>query len=180
MERLGAKEMNSMVTSRLFWISWCGATALTGLMAGFLTSHSIMFGRFQTWFIESGNADLLRQTFSVFRAASSPHILYDSFLYIALIAGVVWTVFAFLLKRDRVIAVVAGLSTFWVGAVFFGFDFGKVEDQVMMGIADESTMATFAHLNVPLHTGFAVFYVISLFLLLSVALRQLGVWRKTG
>ncbi|MBN1151880.1 MAG: hypothetical protein JXA58_01600 [Dehalococcoidia bacterium] len=170
--------MNSMVTKRLFWVSWCGATILTGLMAGFLTSHAIMFGRFQTWFIESGNADLLRQTFSVFRAASSPHILYDSFLYVALAAGVVWTVFAFLLKRDRVIAVVAGLSTFWVGAVFFGFDFGTVEDQVMMGIANETTMATFARLNVPLHTFFAAFYVLSLFLLLLVPLKSMGIWKR--
>ncbi len=39
--------MNSMVTGRLFWISWCGATALTGLMPGFSASHAIMFGRFQ-------------------------------------------------------------------------------------------------------------------------------------
>lgn len=168
------------VAQRLFWVSWCAATILTGLMAGFLTSHAIMFGRFQTWFIESGNVDLLHETYTVFRAASSPHILYDSFLYLALIAGIVWAAFAFLLRRDRVIAVIAGLSTFWVGAVFFATGFGTAEDEVMMGIADEATTEMFISLNVPLHTCFAMFYVVSLFLLLLVPLRRLEAWRRNG
>ncbi len=168
--------MNSLVKQRLFWVSWCAATVLTGMLAGFLTSHAIMFGRFQTWFIESGNIELLHQTYTVFRAASSPHVLYDAFFYLALIAGIVWTVFALMLKRDRIIAVVAGLSTLWVSVVFFASGFGEAEDAVLTGVADEATTQWFVALNVPLHTAFAVYYVVSLFLLLVVVLRHGGMW----
>lgn len=172
MNREGSREVSSVMMKRLFWVSWCAATILTGMLAGFLTSHAIMFGRFQTWFIESGNEDLLRQTYTVFRAASSPHVLYDSFFYLALIAGLVWTLFAFVLKRDRLVAVVAGLSTLWVSVVFFASGFGEAEDAVLTGVADEATTQLFVSLNVPLHTGFAIYYVVSLFLLLTVALKH--------
>ena len=86
-----------------------------------------MFGRFQTWFIESGNEELLHQTYTVFRETSSPHVLYDSFFYLALIAGLAWTLFAFVLKRDPIIAALAGLSTLWVSVVFFASGFGEAE-----------------------------------------------------
>ena len=156
----------------LFWTFWCSTTILTGILAGFLTSHSIMFGRFQTWFIESGNVDLLHKTYTVFREASSPQVLYDSFFYLALASGVIWTVLAFLMKRDRIIAMIAGLSTLWVSVVFFGSKFGRAEDEVLMGIADERMTQLFVSLNVPLHTCFAIFYIVSLFLLLIVALKN--------
>jgi hypothetical protein len=172
MNREGSREVSSVAMQRLFWVSWCAATVLTGILAGFLTSHAIMFGRFQTWFIESGNVDLLHQTYTVFRATSSPHVLYDAFFYLALVAGLVWTLFAFLLKRDRIIAVVAGLSTLWVSVVFFASGFGEAEDAVLTGMADEATTQLFVSLNVPLHTGFAVYYVVSLFLLLTVVLKH--------
>ena len=170
--------MDKNLMKRLFWVSWCSTTILTGMLAGFLTSHAIMFGRFQTWYIESGNVDLLHKTFTVFREASSPQVLYDSFFYVALLSGIVWTVSSFSLKRDRVIAVIAGLSTLWVSIVFFASEFGRAEDEVLAGIADERMTQLFVTLNVPIHTCFAVFYVLSLFLLLTVALKYSGAWRR--
>ena len=164
--------MNKKIVNTLFWIFWCSTTILTGILAGFLTSHAIMFGRFQTWFIESGNVDLLHKTFTVFREASSPQILYDSFFYLALASGIIWTVLAFLIKRDRIIAMIAGLSTLWVSIVFFATRFGRAEDEVLTGIADAEMTQLFVTLNVPIHTCFAVFYIVSLFLLLVVALNN--------
>jgi hypothetical protein len=164
--------MNKKTVNKLFWIFWCSTTILTGILAGFLTSHAIMFGRFQTWFIESGNVDLLHKTFTVFREASSPQILYDSFFYLALASGIIWTILAFLIKRDRIIAMIAGLSTLWVSIVFFATRFGRAEDEVLTGIADAEMTQLFVTLNVPIHTCFAVFYIISLFLLLVVALKK--------
>ena len=164
--------MNKKTVNKLFWIFWCSTTILTGILAGFLTSHAIMFGRFQTWFIESGNVDLLHKTFTVFREASSPQILYDSFFYLALASGIIWTVLAFLKKRDRIISMIAGLSTLWVSIVFFATRFGRAEDEVLTGIADAEMTQLFVTLNVPIHTCFAVFYIVSLFLLLVVALNN--------
>ncbi|MBA7616762.1 hypothetical protein ES703_24061 [subsurface metagenome] len=164
--------MDKNSTNKLFWIFWCSTTILTGILAGFLTSHSIMFGRFLTWFIESGNVELLHKTYTAFREASSPQVLYDSFFYLALASGIIWTVLAFLMKRDRIIAMIAGLSTFWVSVVFFGSKFGRAEDEVLSGIADEKMTQLFVALNVPIHTCFAIFYIVSLLLLLVVALKN--------
>ncbi|MFC1928839.1 hypothetical protein ACFLXK_04465 [Chloroflexota bacterium] len=156
----------------LFWIFWCSTTISTGILAGFLTSHAIMFGRFQTWFIESGNVDLLHKTYTVFREASSPQVLYDSFFYLALVSGIIWTVLAFLIRKGRIIAMIAGLSTLWVSIVFFATRFGRAEDEVLTGIADAEMTQLFVTLNVPIHTCFAIFYIVSLFLLLVVALNN--------
>ena len=163
--------MDKKLINKLFWIFWCSTTILTGILAGFLTSHAIMFGRFQTWFIESGNVDLLHKTYTVFREASSPQVLYDSFFYLALVSGIIWTVLAFLIKRDRVIAMIAGLSTLWVSIVFFATKFGRAEDEVLTGIANAKMTQLFVTLNVPIHTFFAIFYILSLLLLLIVALK---------
>ena len=45
-----------MTLRRAYWILWFALTMLTGILAGFLLSHSIMLGRYFTWLIESGNS----------------------------------------------------------------------------------------------------------------------------
>ena len=165
------KNMNKNVLNKLYWIFWCSTTVLTGILAGFLTSYTIMFGRFLTWFIESGNVDLLHKTYTVFRETSSSQVLHDSFFYLALVSGIIWTVLAFLIKRNRVIAIIAGLSTLWVVIVFFATKLGRAEDEVLTGIANAEMTQLFMTLNIPLHTCFAVFYILSLILLLIIALK---------
>ena len=168
--------MNKNFLHKLFWVFWCSTTILTGILAGFLVSHAIMLGRFFQWFIESGNENLLHQTYTVFRAASSPHIAYNIPLLLALISGIVWTVFAFIARRDRIIAVTAGLSTLWVGAIFSISDLDKAEEAVMTATADPSLTQLYTTLNLPIHTLFAAMYIVSLFLLLLVPLK--GQWPK--
>ena len=170
--------MKENILSRLFWLFWCLTTILTGILAGYMVSHSIMLGRFFSWLVDSGNMDLLRQTFTVFREVSKPdpNVLYDTPLYLAFASGVIWTVLAFLLKRDRIIALIAGLSTFWVGNIFTISDLDEAEEAVLSGIADERMAQFFLSINVPIHTLFAVIYVVSLLLLLFVALK--GQWTK--
>jgi hypothetical protein len=170
--------MNRSLLNKLFWVFWCSTTVFTGILAGFLTSHSIMLGRFFSWYVESGNMDLMRQTFSVFREVSQPdpNALYNIPLYLSFVSGVIWTALAFLLKRDRIIALIAGLSTFWTGSIFFVIDLDEAEDAVVTGLASEQMAQYFLSINVPVHTLFAAIYVVSLFLLLLVALK--GQWNK--
>lgn len=80
---------------------------------------------------------------------------------------------AFVLKRDRVISIFAGLPTYFISAIFFATGFSKVEELVMSGIADNATNQLFALENVPLHTSFAVIHTISFVLLLVIALRKI-------
>jgi heme/copper-type cytochrome/quinol oxidase subunit 3 len=163
---------------KLFWLSWSSTTAFTGILAGYMVSHSIMLGRFFSWFVDSDNMDLLHQTFTVFREVSKPdpNALYDIPLYLALASGVVWIVLAFLLKRDRITALIAGLSTLWVGSIFMISDLDEAEEAVLSGSADEPMARFFLSINVPIHTLFAVIYSVSLVLLLVVALK--GGWTR--
>ena len=163
--------MKKNTLNKLFWVFWCSTTILTGILAGFLLSHSIMLGRFFQWFIESGNENLLHQTYTVFRAASNPHIAYYIPVYLAFVIGIIWTVFAFIARRDRIIAVTAGLSTLWVGAIFSISDLDKAEEAVLTATADATLTQLYTALNLPIHTLFAAMYVVSLFLLLLVPLK---------
>ena len=166
--------MNKNIINKLYWIFWCSTTILTGILAGFMISHSIMFGRFFTWFIKSGNVDLLLSTYSVFRPSNESYdALYDYFLLCAFISGIIWVVLALILKRDRIIATIAGLATVWVSVIFIGTGFDEVEEAALSGIADETTMQLFASLNVPIHTSFAIIYTVSFLLLLVVALKRI-------
>jgi len=165
--------MSKNIIYKLYWVFWCSTTMLTGILAGFLISQSIMLGRFFTWFIESGNMDLLRNTYTVFREANSPQILYNSFLYLGFISGTLWTILSFINKKDRIISATAGLSTFWVAIIFRISNFDYLEEMVMSGMADERMAQQFVSLNVPIHTSFAIIYTISFFLLLILVLKRM-------
>jgi len=161
---------------RPYWFSWCGLTIVTGILAGFMISQSLILGPFFTWFVESDNTNLMRETYSVYRASGTFALRYTLYylpLLLSLIFGGVWTVLAFLRKTDRVVAAIAGLSTYWVSALFLGTGFMQVEEATMKGLADAATLQRFATLNVPLHSTFAVIYTASLVLLLAVAVRRI-------
>lgn len=164
--------MKHKIGERLYWVFWCLAVIFMGMMAGFMTSHSIMLGRFFSWFVSSGNEDLLHQTYTVFREASNAHILYDVPLYLSFVFGVAFAVVALVRKRDRIMSVIAGLATFWTGSIFMVIDLDEVEDAVLMGAATPEVSRYFLSINVPTHASFAAIYIICLVLLLIVGLRQ--------
>jgi hypothetical protein len=161
------------IVRKIYRILWFCTTIITGIMAGFLTSHSIMLGRFFSWLIETGNFHVFTDTFSQFRLATQANVHYNMFLWISLFIGTLWTIFAFILRENRVIALIAGLSTIWVGGVFFASNFSEAEEAVATGVADEATRQFFLSWNLPMHTSFAVFYIICLFLLLLAGTRKI-------
>jgi hypothetical protein len=169
-------EMNKNILRKLFWLFWCSTTILTGILAGFLVSHSIMLGHFFQWFLESGNENLLHQTYTVFREASNPHVAYNIPLVLSFVSGIIWTMLAFIVRKDRIIAVIAGLSTLWVAMIFFISDLAEAEEAVLTGMADARLTQIYTSINLPFHTLFAAVYVVSLFLLLLVALK--GQWTE--
>ena len=161
----------------LFWIFWFSNTLLTGILAGFMISNILQLSRFFTWCIESGNEELLYQSFTVFRETNTiQNTLYYSFLYFQFVIGIIWIVITFLSKRDRIekiIAIIAGLATFWVGSIFFYLDVDEAEEAVLSGTADEAMKQLFVAINVPAHTSFAIIYFISFFLVLIIALKNI-------
>lgn len=154
------------IIRQIHWVLWFAITILTGILAGFLTSHSVMLGRYFTWLIESGNYQVFIDTFSVFREVTRANVHYNLFLWGSLTIGIIWTILCFIVKKNRIIAIIAGLSSFWVGFVFFASGFSDAEEAVSMGVADEAVRQFFVAWNLPLHTSFAVFYTLCFFLLL--------------
>ena len=69
--------MNANFLNKLFWLFWCSTTILTGILSGFMISHSINYGRFLHWLVESGNLDLLQETLAVYREINSAHFFLD-------------------------------------------------------------------------------------------------------
>jgi hypothetical protein len=166
--------MKKSIINKLYWSFWCSTTVFTGISAGMMIAHILQLGRFFTWLIESGNEDLLHQTFTIFRQTNRiQDMSYDSLLYLALVSGIIWVVLAFILKRERVIAIIAGLSTVWVGAIFSISDIDEAEEAVLSGTADARLTQLFASINVPVHTCFAVIYTVCFILLLYVALKRI-------
>ena len=154
------------IIRRIHWILWLIITLLTGILAGFLISHSVMLGRYFTWLIESGNYQVFADTFSVFREATHANVHYNLFLWASLVTGTIWAIFCFVVKKDRVVALIAGLSSFWVGSVFFASGFAGAETAVATGMADEAVRQFFVAWNIPMHRSFAVFYTLCFLLLL--------------
>lgn len=151
---------------RIHQVLWFAVTMLTGILAGFLISQSIMLGRYFTWLIESGNYRVFTDTFSLFRQATHANVHYNLFLWVSLVIGVIWTIFCFMAKKSRIIALIAGLSSFWVGCVFFASGFSDAEEAVAKGIADEVVRQFFVSWNIPMHSSFAAFYTLCFLLLL--------------
>lgn len=166
--------MNTTLMNKLFWHFWFATTILTGILAGFMISHILQLGRFFTWAAETGHSI---SNFTVFRIGNRPYdAIYDSFLLAQLAIGIIWTVLAFLSKRERIekfIAIIAGLATVWVAIIFIFSGMGEAESAYLSGTADASMTQNFALLNLPVHTSFAIIYSVSFFLLLVIAYRNL-------
>ncbi len=166
--------MNKNIINKLFWLFWFTTTIFAGILAGFMISHILILGRFFNWYIESGNVDLLHATYAVYRETNAlERLLYNSFLLLQLGSGIIWTVLAFYLKRERIVALIAGLATVWVSILFIGTGIGDAEDAVLSGTADASLTQLYVTLNIPIHTTFAIIYTVSFVLLLYVALKRI-------
>ncbi|MBN1437917.1 MAG: hypothetical protein JW929_00785 [Anaerolineales bacterium] len=159
---------NKAIFSRIHWISWLFVTMITGILAGFLTSHSVLLGRYFTWILESGDYGVFTDSFALFREASQANVHYNYFLWASLVLGIFWTIFSFLVRKDRIVALSAGLSSFWVGCVFFASGFATAEEAVCSGTADAAARQFFVSWNLPMHASFAVFYTLCFLLLLIV------------
>jgi hypothetical protein len=157
---------------KIHLVFWFVITMLTGILAGFLTSHSVMLGRYFTWLIESGNYSVFTDTFAVFRGATHVNVYYNLFLWASLAIGIIWTAFCFIVKKSRVTALIAGLSSLWVGIVFFASGFSAAEEAVASGVADKAVQRFFVSWNIPMHSSFAVFYTACFFLLLLSGIKR--------
>jgi len=164
--------MKRIVMTRIQRVLWYATTLSTGILTGFLVSHSVMLGRFFTWLIKADRYDVFEESFSVFRLSSHANVHYNLFLVVALVIGVLYAAISLILRKDRPTALLAGLSTLWVSCVFFISRFSDAEAAVASGVADQSVRDFFVAWNLPMHSSFAIFYAVCFLLLLRSGMRQ--------
>jgi len=165
---------------RAYWTVWCLTVVLTGILSGYMVSHSIMLGRFFNWFIETDNLDLLSRTYSQFRASGNAYRVYDIPFGLHLIFGTVLALLALVIGRHRLLSLLAGLSTWLVSAIFIGFDVGGAEDAVLTSTADSDRIEHFLAVNIPVHTLFAGIYLSSMLGLILIVMAELRHERRTN
>lgn len=164
--------MNQTIKVKIYWVLFFLTIITTGMLSGFITSHSVMLGRFFTWCVENNHTEVFSSYFAQFRIETRANVHYNLILWINMIIGILWTITCFINKRSRIVAVIAGISTFWVGSVFFASNFAEMEGAVCSGISDANIQQSFVSLNIPLHISFAVFYTLCFVILLYSAIRE--------
>ena len=92
-------------------------------------------------------------------------------MYVAFIIGIIWTIVSFVIKKDRIIALIAGLSTLWVGMIFMISDLDEAEEAVLSSAGNADLTQLFLNINIPIHSTFAAIYLVSFILLLWYGMR---------
>jgi len=162
----------SATVTKAFWTAWGATTMLNGIVAGHMVSHSVMLGQFFNWFIQTGNLDLLHRTYSVFRASGTAHLVYDTPFYLHLAAGTVLAALALVVRRHRLISVLAGMSTLWAATIFHVTDLDGAEDSVLTGTADAATIRYYLDINIPVHAALALIYLLAMAAMLAIPLLE--------
>lgn len=159
--------------NKLFWRFWFASTILTGILAGFMISHILQLGHFFTWSAETG---VSLSNFTAFRPGNRPYdFIYDCYLLAQLAIGIIWTVLAFLSKREKRenysnnSRVSNCLGCYHLYILWYGW--GRIS--VLIRNCRCKYDAKFALLNLPVHTSFALIYSVSFFLLLFIAYKNL-------
>ncbi|MDC7125264.1 MAG: hypothetical protein PQJ46_06845 [Spirochaetales bacterium] len=133
----------------LFWLL---TILLTGILTGFVLSHSLILGPWFTWFVSNPEkTPLLYETYSVFRQ-NHPPTLYNSIFMLQIFSFLVFLIFASIRKYRAPLALIAFLISLVVGIIHFGSGFGELEHAVLSGVAkDAASLARYAKWNVPIH-----------------------------
>jgi hypothetical protein len=162
------------VADRLFWPCWLVASALTGVVAGFMLGHALILARFLDWLHASG---LLARTYPVFRGSSGRAGLeaYYAVAGLQVLAVLAFAAVALAARRHRAAAVVAGVAgVLWI-VVHYASGFGALEAAVLQSAAEApaEVAARFRAWNAPLHLVHAGSLAAALVALLSVPLADL-------
>jgi len=159
---------------RLFWPSWLAATALTGIVAGFMLGHALILAPFLDWLLAAETPGLLARTYPVYRS-STGRVGLQVYYAVAALQGLSvlgFAVAALAAGRHRLQAVAAALAGLaWI-VVHYASGFGALEAAVL-GSAQEASaeiQARFLAWNAPIHVVHAAALAVALVVLLTVPL----------
>ena len=146
--------MASALAARLYWPGWVAATALTGIVAGFMLGHALILARFVDWLLTAGTpaqgveyaafgATVGRGGLTAFYAVCGLQVIsVVLFLGLALASG----------RARGAATLAAAAGVLWLVA-HYASGFGALEAKVVRatGAVDPDIAASFLRLNVPIH-----------------------------
>jgi len=163
----------SALAARLYWPGWVAATALTGIVGGFMLGHALILGRFVDWLLASG-APGQGLAYAAFQATAGRGGLTAFYAVCGLqvLAVVAFLVLALASGRARGLATVAAAAgVLWLVA-HYASGFGALEAQVVRATSavPPDVAASFLRLNAPIHFFHAATLTTALGTLLTVPL----------
>jgi len=69
---------------------WVLAVITSGLAAGQMLGELLLIGRFQSWFFETGNAEMFRNSYVLFRRTKRPNRFFHAVYVTAISAGIIY------------------------------------------------------------------------------------------
>ncbi len=146
--------MASALAARLYWPGWVAATALTGIVAGFMLGHALILARFVDWLLMT-RTPAPGLEYAAFRATAGRGGLTAFYAVCGLqvIAVVVFLGLALASGRARgAAALAAAAGALWVVA-HYASGFGALEAKVVRATSavPPDIAASFLRLNVPIH-----------------------------
>ena len=165
--------MASTLTTRLYWPGWAAATALTGIVAGFMLGHALILGRFVDWLLTAGTPAQGLE-YAAFRATAGRGGLTAFYAVCGLqvTSVVLFLGLALAAGRARGAATLAAVAgALWLVA-HYASGFGALEARVVTATreVDPGVVGRFVRLNVPIHFFHAATLTTALGTLLTVPL----------
>lgn len=148
-------------------LAWLVTVVLTGTAAGAMAGHTLLLGRFLTWFFASGRTEVFRETYPVFLREKKPQLLFDHLFTLTILVTTAFNAYLCLSGRMAGLSLLAvALQWAFVG-VFFGTGFAKLETELFKREdTSPDRVDTFVKRNVPLCAASSILLLASLVCLL--------------
>jgi hypothetical protein len=130
-------------------ILWVLAVITAGLSAGAMLGEFLLLGPFQSWFFETGNAELFRKSYVLFRNTKSASRIFNAVYIVAILAGLAYLAFLLFAGKPGVLPVMAVISQLLFLLVFYGSGFARLEHRIFHGDTSKDLADKFKSMNVP-------------------------------
>ncbi len=133
----------------IFSLLWSVAVNLAGLAAGQMLGELLLVGRFQSWFFETGNAEMFRKSYVLFRKTKRPNRLLHAVYVAAILVDTIYVIVLLLAGRPGLLPIFAAALQWLFLVVFYGSGFAAIEKKLFAGSDSQQLGEKFLRMNIP-------------------------------
>jgi hypothetical protein len=133
----------------IFSLLWLLAVFTAGLAAGQMLGELLLIGRFQSWFFETGNAEMFRKSYVLFRKTKKANRLFHAVYVAAILLNTVYVIALLLAGKLAVLPVIAVALQWLFIVVFYGSGFAGIEKELFAGSDSKQLGDRFLRMNIP-------------------------------